>query len=152
MEVGPPVVKLAHKCATLKEEASKDGKAIDLEKEIILLKGDFLEARCLKDGAISKTQIVMEKVYKFSFQLTEMNEAEKKYFEDARNVEKRVVVLAKERDVALQKIDQALSTVERFKKTPKFARITYNHCLARFINIYGCLVTQIKNNSIRISS
>lgn len=61
---------LTHKCVTLEEEASRVAQAVELEKEISLLKEDFVDERRLKEGAYSKAQHVMEKVAQFSSRLT----------------------------------------------------------------------------------
>lgn len=37
-----------------------------------------------------------------------------------------------------------MSVVEAFKKTIEFTRVAKNHCLAKLIQIYGDLVTQIR--------
>lgn len=60
MEVRALVVNLVHKCTTLKEESSEASRAIELEKEITLLKDDLVEEYHLKDGASRRINMSLQ--------------------------------------------------------------------------------------------
>lgn len=116
-----------------------------LEKEISILREEVAEKRCLKDRVINKGKFVVDKASKFSQQLVECEHALNQNRENAREAEKKVIALTKEKVAALLKIDAAkVEAIEAYKKTDDFAKDSERHLMSKIFKVYGDLVTQIR--------
>lgn len=115
-------VSFGHKCVAM--------------EEIGLLREDMAEERRLKDETTEKAKFDVDRASKFAQKLAECEQVSNQNRENAREGEKKVIALTKEKEAMLLKIDIAkVETLESYKKTNDFAKAAERHLMLKIVKV-----------------